>query len=86
MSMGNQNWTFKNTLEDRPFLEPRKPLLSGWVGGWADGWVGGWVGGDQKGPSIFLIFKYINKQDVLIPHIISILDYGFCIKRYEHFE
>ena len=25
-----------------------------------------WVGGDQKGPSIFFIFKYVNKQDVLI--------------------
>ena len=35
------------------------------------GWVGGWVGGDQKGPSIFLIFKYINKQDALISNIVS---------------
>ena len=26
MCMRNQNWTFKNTLEDRPFLKPRKPL------------------------------------------------------------
>ena len=25
-----------------------------------------WVGGDQKGPSIFFIFKYVNKQNVLI--------------------
>ena len=28
--------------------------------------MGWWVGGDQKGPSIFFIFKYVNKQDVLI--------------------
>ena len=39
--------------------------VGGWVGGWVDGWMGGWVdgwvGGDQKGPSIFLIFKYVNK-------------------------
>ena len=26
MCMRNQNWTFKNNLEDRPFLKPRKPL------------------------------------------------------------
>ena len=24
MCMRNQNWTFKNSLEDRPFLKPRK--------------------------------------------------------------
>ena len=26
----------------------------------------GWVFGDEKGPKISLIFKYTNKQDVLI--------------------
>ena len=31
-----------------------------------EGLVSGLVGGDQKGPSIFFIFKYVNKQDVLI--------------------
>ena len=36
-----------------------------------DGWVGGWVGGDQKGPSIFLNFIYVNKQDILIPKMLS---------------
>ena len=25
------------------------------------------MGGDQKSPSIFFIFKYVNKEDVLIP-------------------
>ena len=39
--------------------------------GWMDGLMGGWMGGDQKGLLIFLIFKYINKQDVLIPNIAS---------------
>ena len=36
----------------------------------------GWVGGDQKGPSIFLIFKYINKLDTLIPNMVSKIVYG----------
>ena len=26
-----------------------------------DGWTDGWMDGDQKCPSIFLIFKYVNK-------------------------
>ena len=26
MWLRNQNWTFKNTNEDRPFLKPRKPF------------------------------------------------------------
>ena len=28
--------------------------------------MGGWVGGDILGPSIFLIFKYVSKQHVVI--------------------
>ena len=55
------------------------------MGGWVGGWVDGWVGGDQKGPSIFLNFGYINKQDVLIPNMVSKIVYGFFIKSYEHF-
>ena len=47
------------------------------------GWVDGWVGGDQKGPSILLIFKYVNKQDALIPNMVSKVVYGFFIKSYE---
>ena len=39
----------------------------------------GLVGGDQKGPSIFFIWNYINKQDVLIPKL-AIKDVNdFCI-------
>ena len=38
-----------------------------WMGGWMDGWVDGWMGGDILPPSIFLIFKYVNKQHVLVP-------------------
>ena len=54
--------------------------------GWMGGWVGGWVGGDQKDPSIFLIFKYINKQTVLIPNMVLKVVYGFYIRSYEHFK
>ena len=35
---------------------------------WMDGWVDGWVVIFYQ-PSIFLIFKYDNKHDVLIPKI-----------------
>ena len=48
--------------------------------------MGGWVGGDQKGPSIFLIFKYVNKQDALITNMVSKVVYGFYIKSYGHFK
>ena len=41
------------------------------------GWVGGWVGGDILGPSIFLKFKYSNKQDVLIPNLASKVVYDY---------
>ena len=50
------------------------------------GWMGGWVGGDQNGTSIFLIFKYINKQTVLIPNMVLKVVYGFYIRSYEHFK
>ena len=40
-------------------------------------WKGGCVGGYQKGPSIFLIFKYINKQNVLILNMVIKIVYGF---------
>ena len=29
------------------------------------------VGGDQEDPSIFLIFKYINKQNTMISNMVS---------------
>ena len=64
------------------FWKSQKPLLSGWVGGW----MGGWMGGDHLGPSIFLIFKYINKQTVLIPNMVLKVVYGFYIRSYEHFN
>ena len=37
-----------------------------------------WVGCDQKGPSIFLIFKNVNKHDVLFTNIVSkvVTDFG----------
>ena len=49
------------------------------------GWVGGLVGGDQKGPPILLNFKYVNKQDALIPNLASKVVYGNQIKSYEQF-
>ena len=36
-------------------------------------------GGDQKGPSIFLIFKYVNKQDVLIQKMVLKVVNDFCM-------
>ena len=50
-----------------------------------DGWVGGWVG-DKMGLSNSLIFKYVNKPDVLIPNIGLKVVTGFHIKSYEHFK
>ena len=57
-----------------------------WVGGWVGGCVGGWMGGDQKSPSIFLIFKYVNKQDALILNLASKVVYDNKIKSYEQFK
>ena len=44
------------------------------------------MGGDQKGPSIFLIFKYVNKQDALIPNLASKVVYDNYIKSCEQFK
>ena len=51
--------------------------MDGWMGGWMGGWVGGWVGGDILPPSIFLIFKYVNKQHVLVPKMGIKVAYAF---------
>ena len=50
------------------------------------GGLGGCVCGDQKGLLIFLIFKYINEGDVLIPNMVFKVIYGFYIRSYEHFK
>ena len=47
----------------------KKPILCEWTDGWTDG--------DQKWSSVFLIFKYISKQDVLIPNMVSKVVYHF---------
>ena len=47
-----------------------------WVGGW-------WVG--RIFPPIYLIFWYVNKQNVLISNMFSTVLYGFYIKSYEPF-
>ena len=41
--------------------------------------LSGWVDCDQKGNSIFLILKYVNKQDVLIKNIVSKVVTDFCM-------
>ena len=46
----------------------------------------GWVGGDFLPPSIFLIFKYDNKHDVLIPKICLKVEYAILIRSYEYFN
>ena len=48
--------------------------------------MGLWVGGDEKGHSIFLVFKYVNKSDELIPKMVSKVVYGFSVKSYDHFK
>ena len=60
--------------------------MDGRTDGWTDGWMDGWTDGDQKCPLIFFIFKYINKQTVLIPNMVSKVVYGFYIRSYEHFK
>ena len=44
---------------------------------WMDWWMDGWMGGDFIPPSIFLIFKYDNKHDVLISNICLKVAYVF---------
>ena len=56
------------------------------MGGWMGRWMGGWVGGDILSPSVFLIFKYVNKKHVLIPKVDLKVAYAFSIKSYEHFK
>ena len=46
----------------------------------------GWVCGDQKGPSIFLNFKYVNKQDALMSNMALKIVYVYNIKSYEQFK
>ena len=66
-----QKLRFQFVTENPPFCRSRKPLLSGWVDGW--------MGDDQQFPSISLIFKYINKQDLLILNMVSKVLKYFCI-------
>ena len=60
--------------------------MDGWMDGRMDGWTDGWMDGDQKCPSIFFIFEYDNKQNVLILNMVSKVVYGFFIRSYEHFK
>ena len=46
----------------------------------------GWTDGDQKCPSIFFIFEYVNKQNVLILNMELKVVYNFFLRSYEHFK
>ena len=52
------------------------------------GWVGGWVGELCYFTSFdfFFLLKYVNKQDMLIPNIVSKFVIGIFIKSYDHFK
>ena len=51
--------------------------LSGWVVGWVGPWMDEWVGNEKKSPSIFLEFKYMNKQNALIQNLASKVVYNY---------
>ena len=42
--------------------------------------------GGKKGPSIFFVFNYIDKKNVLIPNMVLKVVYGFYIRSYNHFK
>ena len=44
------------------------------------------MGGDNFSPLIGLIFKYVNKLDVLIPNMALKVVYGYYFKSYEQFK
>ena len=60
-------------------FDPLRPVPFIVVGGW----VGGWTG--RIFAPIYLIFWYINKQNVLISNMFCILLYRFYIKSYDPF-
>ena len=64
-----------------PFGVQREAYGEGQMDGSTDGWTV-----HQKGPLIFFIFNYINKQIVLIPNMMLKNAYGFYIRSYEHFK
>ena len=59
MLLVNETLGFKDTNVNGHFLKSQQVCCP-------DGWVGRLVGGERKSTSIFLIFKYVNKQDILI--------------------
>ena len=52
-------------------MKAQKALDAGEHVGCLGGLVGDLVDGDQKGLSVILIFKYVNKQDVFIPNMVQ---------------
>ena len=67
LQLGEWNWVCKNTNVDRRFFEISNTFIVR---------LGGWIGGDRSGPSIFLNFKYVKKQDALILNIASKIVHG----------
>ena len=54
-------YAFPSGSSDSAFKQPRREAPS-CVDGWVGGWMDGWTGCDFSTLSIFLIFKYNNKQ------------------------
>ena len=47
------------------------------------GWMGGWVGADIVFSSVFFIFRYIDKNNILVINILSKFVNVFEIKSYD---
>ena len=60
LSLVNEKWSYNLSMVIRRKIRPKTFIVRVVGGEW---WVvsGGWVDGSQKGPSIFLKFKYVNK-------------------------
>ena len=73
----NEKWSFNFAAEIRQKNCAKNLYCAG---------GGLWVDGGKKGPSIFFVFTYINKKNVLIPNMVLKVVYGFYIRSYEHFK
>ena len=58
LSLVNEKWSFNFALVIR---QKNSAKILYCADGRTDGRMDGWMDGDQKCPSIFLIFKYVNK-------------------------
>ena len=65
-----RKWSFEKHERGSTFFETSKTFIVR-VCLCVGGLVGGLVGGDKKGPSIFLIFTYVDKQDAVLLNLAS---------------